>query len=39
MSWKGDIRDMPMDWWEGKVAYYKYKELNKTASLKTTDLR
>jgi len=25
MSWKGDIRDMPMDWWEGKVAYYKYK--------------
>ena len=26
MRWKGDIRDMPMDWWEGKVAYYKYKE-------------
>ena len=25
MSWKGDIIDMPMDWWEGKVAYYKYK--------------
>jgi len=25
MRWKGDIRDMPMDWWEGKVAYYKYK--------------
>ena len=25
MSWKGDIRDMPMDWWEGKVVYYKYK--------------
>ncbi|MDA9833879.1 hypothetical protein N9C46_04950, partial [Flavobacteriaceae bacterium] len=25
MNWKGDISDMPMDWWEGKVAYYKYK--------------
>ena len=25
MRWKGDIRDMPTDWWEGKVAYYKYK--------------
>ena len=25
MRWKGDIRDMPMDWWEGKVAYYFYK--------------
>ena len=25
MRWKGDIRDMPIDWWEGKVAYYKYK--------------
>ena len=26
IRWKGDISDMPMDWWEGKVAYYKYKE-------------
>ena len=26
MKWKGDIRDMPMDWWEGKVAYYKYRD-------------
>ena len=26
MKWKGDINDMPMDWWEGKVAYYKYKK-------------
>jgi len=25
MNWKGDIGDMPMDWWEEKVAYYKYK--------------
>ena len=25
MNWKGDISDMPMDWWEGKIAYYKYK--------------
>jgi hypothetical protein len=25
MSWKGDISDMPEDWWEGKFAYYKYK--------------
>ena len=25
MRWKGDISDMPTDWWEGKVAYYKYK--------------
>ena len=25
MNWKVDIRDMPMDWWEGKVVYYKYK--------------
>lgn len=25
MRWKGDISDMPMDWWEGKVAYCKYK--------------
>ena len=25
MSWKGDISYMPMDWWEGKIAYYKYK--------------
>lgn len=21
----GDISDMPTDWWEGKIAYYKYK--------------
>ena len=26
MNWKGDISDMPLDWWEGKIAYYKYKE-------------
>ena len=26
MKWKGDIKDIPMDWWEGKVAYYKYKK-------------
>ena len=25
MKWKGDISDMPMDWWKGKVVYYKYK--------------
>ena len=25
MKWKGDISDMPMDRWEGKVVYYKYK--------------
>ena len=25
MNLKGDISDMPMDWWEGKVVYYKYK--------------
>ena len=25
LSWKGDISDMPEDWWEGKIAYYKYK--------------
>ena len=25
MKWKGGIGEMPMDWWEGKVAYYKYK--------------
>lgn len=25
LRWKGDIGDMPMDWWEGKIAYYKYK--------------
>ena len=25
MSWKGDISNMPMDWWEGKIVYYKYK--------------
>ena len=24
MKWKGDIRDVPMDWWEGKIAFYKY---------------
>ena len=23
---KVDIREMPMDWWEGKVAYYNYKD-------------
>ena len=25
MTWKDDISDMLMDWWEGKIAYYKYK--------------
>ena len=25
MKWKGKIQDLPNDWWEGKVAYYKYK--------------
>ena len=26
MKWKGDIGDMPRDWWEGKIAYYIYRE-------------
>ena len=26
MTWKDDICDMLMDWWEGKIAYYKYKD-------------
>lgn len=26
MNWKGDISDMPVDWWEGKVVYYKHKK-------------
>lgn len=25
MKWKGDIKNMPLDWWEGKVAYYRYE--------------
>ena len=25
LNWKGDINEMPMDWWKGKVAYHKYK--------------
>ena len=25
MSWKGKIDEMPLDWWEGKVAYYHLK--------------
>ncbi len=25
MKWKGKVQDFPDDWWEGKVAYYKYK--------------
>ncbi len=25
MKWKGKLEDFPDDWWEGKVAYYKYK--------------
>ena len=25
MSWKGKNEEMPCDWWEGKVVYYKYK--------------
>lgn len=25
IRWKGDISIMPMDWWEGKLAYYIYK--------------
>ena len=25
MKWKGKIQDFPDDWWDGKVAYYKYK--------------
>ena len=26
MKWKGDSMFPPSDWWEGKVAYYKYRE-------------
>ena len=25
LNWKGDV-SIPDDWWEGKVAYYKYKK-------------
>ena len=25
IKWKGKIQDLPNDWWEGKVVYYKYK--------------
>lgn len=26
MNYKGDVNEMPpMDWWQGKVVYYKYK--------------
>ena len=25
LNWKGD-GSIPDDWWEGKVAYYKYKK-------------
>ena len=25
MTWKDDISIMLMDWWEGKIVYYKYK--------------
>ena len=26
MKWKGKVEDMPLDLWEGKVAYYKYMD-------------
>ena len=26
MEWRGKVEAMPLDWWEGKVAYYNYKE-------------
>ena len=25
LNWKVDINEMPTDWWEGKITYYKYK--------------
>ena len=25
INWKENLNDIPLDWWEGKVAYYKYK--------------
>ena len=25
MRWKGDLMFPPSDWWEGKIAFYKYK--------------
>ena len=26
MKWKGDPDDFPLDWWEGKLVFKKYKK-------------
>lgn len=26
IKWKGDIVEMPMDWWKGKIVYYNYRD-------------
>ena len=26
MKWKGEIKNMPNDWWQGRIVYYNYKK-------------